>query len=458
MLLESEARHTREAWSHSMNCSKAVHAELQAYRAQVNTHEIQIQTRDTRIGSPKTLVATLVAQTSSLQTQLTTALRRIQTREAREPTHTDDPEDAGSSKMPPKKRTATTTTNTPMTDAQIKALISEGVVDALAEHDADRSRNGDDSHDSGTGVTEGVVGLTKWFKKMESIFHLSNCTVVCQIKFATCTLQGNALTWWNSHVETVGHDVAYAMTWKTLKKMMTDKYCLRGEIKKLEVKLRNLKVKGPEENKPYGGSKPLCPKCNYHYDGQCAPKCANCKRIGHLTQNSQGNFKSNCPKLKNKNQRNHARNGNAVARAYVVGTTGTNPNSNVITGTFLLNNHYALILFDIGADRSFVSTAFSSLIDIIPTTLDYGYDVELADGKIIGVNTLIWGCTLKFLNHPFNIDLMPVKLGSFDIIIGMDWLSKYHAVIVCDEKIVCIPFGDETLIVRGDGSNNEHGS
>ncbi|GJU76765.1 putative reverse transcriptase domain-containing protein [Tanacetum coccineum] len=114
----------------------------------------------------------------------------------------------------------------------------------------------------------------------------------------------------------------------------------------------------------------------------------------------------------------------------------TNSNSNVITDTFLLNNHYASILFDTGADRSFVSTAFSSLIDIIPTTLDHGYDVELADDKTIWVNTLIRGCTLNFLNHPFNIDLMPVDIGSFDVIIGMDWLSKYHALIVCDEKII----------------------
>ncbi|GKE94097.1 putative reverse transcriptase domain-containing protein [Tanacetum coccineum] len=145
-------------------------------------------------------------------------------------------------------------------------------------------------------------------------------------------------------------------------------------------------------------------------------------------------------------------------RAYAVGTTGTNPNSNVVTGTFLLNNHYASILFDTGADRSFVSTTFSSLIDIVLTILDHDYDAELADGKIIKVNTLIWGCTLNFLNHPFNIDLMPVELGSFDVIIGIDWLTKYHAVIVCDEKLVYVPFGNKILIFRGDGSNNGHKS
>ncbi|GKF52537.1 putative reverse transcriptase domain-containing protein, partial [Tanacetum coccineum] len=153
-----------------------------------------------------------------------------------------------------------------------------------------------------------------------------------------------------------------------------------------------------------------------------------------------------------------AGNGNAIARAYAVGSAGTKPNSNVVTGAFLLNNRYASILFDIGADRSFISTAFSSLIDIIPTTLDHGYDVELADGKIIWVNTLIRGCTLNFLNHPFNIDLMPVEMGSFDVIISIDWLSQYHAVIICEDKLVCVPIRNEILTFHGDRSNNVHES
>ncbi|GKF69276.1 reverse transcriptase domain-containing protein [Tanacetum coccineum] len=80
----------------------------------------------------------------------------------------------------------------------------------------------------------------------ESVFHISNCTVACQIKFATCTLLGSALTWWNSHVKIVGHDAAYGMPWKTLMKMMTAKYCPRSEIKKLEIEIWNLKVKGTD--------------------------------------------------------------------------------------------------------------------------------------------------------------------------------------------------------------------
>ncbi|GJX91559.1 putative reverse transcriptase domain-containing protein [Tanacetum coccineum] len=125
----------------------------------------------------------------------------------------------------------------------------------------------------------------------------------------------------------------------------------------------------------------------------------------------------------------------------------------LLTTKGALGSRYAYILFDTGADRSFVSTAFSAQIDITPTTLDHYYNVELANGKIIRINTIIQGCTLNFLNHPFNIHLMPVELGSFDVIIGMDWLAKYQAVIVYAKKIICIPWGNEALIVCGDESD-----
>ncbi|GKD12635.1 putative reverse transcriptase domain-containing protein [Tanacetum coccineum] len=137
----------------------------------------------------------------------------------------------------------------------------------------------------------------------------------------------------------------------------------------------------------------------------------------------------------NNNHGNQVGGGNAPAKVYAVGHAGRNPDSNVVMGMFLLNNRYASILFDTGANRSFVSTAFSSQIDITPTALDHYYDVELANERIIGLNTIHRACTLNLLNHPFNIDLMPVELGSFDAIIGMDWLVKYQEIIVCAEKI-----------------------
>ncbi|GKA72048.1 putative reverse transcriptase domain-containing protein [Tanacetum coccineum] len=440
--------------------------------------------------------------------------------------------------MAPKRATRSntapeTTTTTTVTNAQLQAMIDQGVTAALAARDANRSTNGDDSHVSGTGVrrtervarectypdfmkcqplnfkgTEGVVELIQWFEKMETVFSISNCSVENQIKFSTCTLLAGALTWWNSHVRTVGHDVAYAMTWTDLKKKMTDKYCPRVEIKKLEAELWNLKVKGtdvigynqrfqelallcvrmfPEESdkieryvgglpdmihgsvvaskpktmqeaieiatelmdkkihtfaerqtenkrkqddnhqqpqqqqnkrqntsraytagssekKPYGGSIPLCAKCNYHHDGTCAPKCHKCNRVGHLARDYKSTANANT--ANNQRGTGAAGNGNAPAKVYMVGRAGTNPDSNVVTGTFLLNNCYASVLSDTGADRSFVYTAFSSQIDITPTALDHYYDVELGDERIIGLNTILRGCTLNFLNHPFNIDLM----------------------------------------------------
>nr|GFA64944.1 putative reverse transcriptase domain-containing protein [Tanacetum cinerariifolium] len=130
----------------------------------------------------------------------------------------------------------------------------------------------------------------------------------------------------------------------------------------------------------------------------------------------QGHFKRECPKLKNNN--NHGNQGgrdNAPAKVYAVGRARTDPDSNVVTGRFLLNNRYASVLFDTGADKSFVSTAFSSQINITPSTLDHCYDVKLADGRIIGLNNILRSCMLNLLNHPFNINLMPVELVEFQI-------------------------------------------
>ncbi|GJT43071.1 putative reverse transcriptase domain-containing protein [Tanacetum coccineum] len=198
---------------------------------------------------------------------------------------------------------------------------------------------------------------------------------------------------------------------------------------------------GSNERKGYVGSLPYCNKCKLHHEGSCTVRtpvgnqsgivCYKCGRPGH--------FRKDCPKLRNQNHGNKTGNktgsNEATTKAYAIGG-GANPNSNVVTDTFLLNNCYDSMLFDSDADRSFVSSTFSALLDVAPSTLDTSYAVELADGRISKTNVILRGCTLGLLAHPFNIDLMPVELGSFDVLIGMDWLAQYHAVIVCDEKIV----------------------
>nr|GEU96517.1 retrotransposon protein, putative, Ty3-gypsy subclass [Tanacetum cinerariifolium] len=122
---------------------------------------------------------------------------------------------------------------------------------------------------------------------------------------------------------------------------------------------------------------------------------------------------------------------------------------NVVTGTSLLNNCYAFVLFDSGSDRSFVDTRFSAKLDH-PIKIGASYEVELADGRVASTNTILKGCTLNLVNHFFKIDLMPIELGMFDVIINMDWLVKHDVVIVYGEKVVRIPYGNEMLIVKSD--------
>ncbi|GKD21879.1 putative reverse transcriptase domain-containing protein [Tanacetum coccineum] len=337
--------------------------------------------------------------------------------------------------------------------------------------------------------TEGIVGLTEWIEKMESVFHISGCAIENQVKFATCTLLRAALTWWN------GNDVStYTNHFQELTLLCTkfvanetkkiDKYIsglpenIYGNVKSSKPKtldeaielandlmdqklhtyaerqtdnkrkandsfrnnhghqqqpskrqnVANIYNMGTGEKKSYEGSLAKCTKCHFHHNGLCTQKCHKCNKVGHFARdcrssgntnvaNNQrdnranpkgngcfeceapGHFKRDCPKLKNKN----GGGGNAQ--------------------------------------------------DIAPTPLENSYDVELADGKIVRVDTILRGCTLNFLNHPFNINLIPVELGSFDVIIGMDWLARYHAIIICDQKLVHVPFGNETLVIRGDGSS-----
>ncbi|GJX14447.1 putative reverse transcriptase domain-containing protein [Tanacetum coccineum] len=141
--------------------------------------------------------------------------------------------------------------------------------------------------------------------------------------------------------------------------------------------------------------------------------------------------------------------GEVHARAYAI-KDAEPKGPNVVTGTFVLNNRYAFVLFDSGFDRSIMNTRFSSLLDIKPIKTEDSYKVELANGRIVSANTILKGCTLSLVNHIFEIDLMPIELGTFDVIIGMDWLIKHDAVIVCGEKVVHISYESKILIVEGD--------
>nr|GEV64932.1 putative reverse transcriptase domain-containing protein [Tanacetum cinerariifolium] len=347
----------------------------------------------------------------------------------------------------------------------------------LVEQEANRSRNRDDIHDSGTGRrrTKDTTRECTYsdflkcqplnFKGTEGVVESDE--VEKYVGGLPDMIQGSVMV---SKPKTMQDAIEFA-TELMDKKIHTFAERQAENKKKLNDNTRNIKLTNNlTKGKMWQGLTLLglvrrkignlardCRSPAATAKNQRAPE-ANQRVVTCFECGVQGHYKKDCPKLKNQNRRNQARNGGAQARAYAVGNVGKKPDSNVVTSTFLLNNLYASILFDTGADRSFVSTAFSSLINIVPSALDHDYDVKLADKNIIRVNTIIRGYTLNFLNHPFNINLMLVELGSFNIIIGMGWLSKYHAVIVCDEKIVRVSFGNEILIVHGGRSNNGHKS
>ncbi|KAI3682659.1 hypothetical protein L1987_82785 [Smallanthus sonchifolius] len=158
----------------------------------------------------------------------------------------------------------------------------------------------------------------------------------------------------------------------------------------------------------------------------------------------------------NNNGGNNGNNGGnggngAKGRAFVLGSGEARYDHNVVTGKFLLNNYFASVLFDTGADRSFISKKLSDMIKGTPTLLEAKYVIEIADGQIIEATHILKGCKLDLASHILDIDLMPVTLGSFDVIVGMDWLSKNQAEIICREKIVRVPLSNgETLSIQGE--------
>nr|GEY46251.1 reverse transcriptase domain-containing protein [Tanacetum cinerariifolium] len=221
----------------------------------------------------------------------------------------------------------------------------------------------------------------------------------------------------------------------------------------------------PTENHGYTGNYSLCHRCTLHHTGPCIIRCRVCNKVAHLTKNcknkgpttgsnlqpvsvichaygEKGHYRSQCSRTNN----------NANGRTYPLRDKNAHQDPNVVTGTFLLIHHPARTLFDSGADKSFVSISFTSMLNIPSITLDTTDNIEMAAGNLISTNTIIQGCTLTLLNQTFEIDLMPIKLDSFDVVIGKDWLSKYHAKIICDEKVVHIPIEDETLIIQGNQS------
>ncbi|GKB22043.1 putative reverse transcriptase domain-containing protein, partial [Tanacetum coccineum] len=330
-----------------------------------------------------------------------------------------------------------------MSEARMREVIREQVAASMAEFMANKNR--------GAG---GGAGGARWFEKLESVFRISDCKERDKVKFATATLQGRALTWWNGRIASMGIDAANGTPLTEVRKWMTKEFCPRCVLQRLEQELYNLKLKGtdideytnrfheltllcprivePEQVKveqyirglsknirgDVTSSKPadideairkgdrgelghkttacwsqrranagamtnvapndneVCPKCKNKKHARDCWKCGKCGKLGHKTTacwsldrkdvicfscNEKGHRKRDCPKLKKNGQ-----GGNNSGAAYKLGAMDAQQDPKVVTGTFLLNNLYATALFDSGADKSFVSTNFSTLINIEP--------------------------------------------------------------------------------------------
>nr|GEW13013.1 hypothetical protein [Tanacetum cinerariifolium] len=433
-IVEDEAYAAREAWALSIGLSQAVHSELQ-------THQEQMQQAD---------IAELRETDRRCQAQMAETLRVMG----------DMRREMG------------------VMHAELLALCGQPRRAGQPGGDARVPNRQDTPRDADR--TEGVVGLTRWIEKMESVFQISGCAVENQGEIKKLEIDLWNLKFVADETEKIDKyvnglpDDIYGSVKASKPKMLDETIELDNDlmdqklrtyaerqsnnIRKADESFRNnhghkkqtpkrqnvarVYNMGTGERKSYSGNLPKCTKCHFHHNGPCTQKCHKCNKVGHFAhdyrsfgnenvvnarrnnrENPKGNgcfecgatgyLKRDCPKLKNKD----GEKGNAPGWVYAIGNAekrgnaSRDPALNVVTGN--------------------------------------SYDVELADGKIVWVDTIMHGCTLNFLNHPFNIDLMPVEMGSFEVIIGMDWLRRCHAVIVCDEKLVQIPYGNETLTFRG---------
>ncbi|GKA76856.1 putative reverse transcriptase domain-containing protein [Tanacetum coccineum] len=304
--------------------------------------------------------------------------------------------------------------------------------------------------------TEGVVGLIRFFEKIEIVFHISNYPEKYQVNYATCTLLNSALTWWNSHKRTIETDAAFAMSWRELMKLMAENNDLAAYTQRFqELTMLCTKMVTKEEDqveKFIGGlsdniqGNVIATEPTRLQDAiRMANNLMDQKLKGYAMKNDENKRKFDNSQKDNREQQPPFKRQNVggknVARAY---TAGKNKRR-VYNGPLPLCNkckfhHEGPCTVRYGkCNKCGKQGHYRSGIGEAR-----GKAYVLGGGDANPDSNVVTG----LLGHPFNIDLMPVEFGSFDVIIGMDWLANHHAVIVCDEKIMRIPYGDEVLIVQ----------
>ncbi|GJW97118.1 putative reverse transcriptase domain-containing protein [Tanacetum coccineum] len=321
----------------------------------------------------------------------------------------------------------------------------------------------------------GAIVYTRWIEKMESVQDMSGCRDSQKVKYTAGSFVGMVAA---KEPTTIQRVVQKAGT-------LTNEAVRNGLLKKNPEKRENSGESNRDRNardenkrtrtknafatttnpmrREYNGTIPKCVSCNLHHPSEIPCRaCFNCGRLGHMAKdcrvaprivnpvnarNSTAATRAwgNRPKQVVANNGGHGRgnNGNQTrGRAFMLGAKEARKDPNIMTGTLTLNDHYATTLFDSGADYSFISTTFIPLLGIEPSDLEFSYEIEIASGKLVEIDKVIRGCKLEIEGHMFDISLIPFGSRSFNMIIGMDWLSNHKAKIICHEKVVRIPLPD----------------
>ncbi|GJR13388.1 putative reverse transcriptase domain-containing protein [Tanacetum coccineum] len=348
--------------------------------------------------------------------------------------------------------------------------------------------------------------LTRWIEKMESVHDMSGCSIDQKVKYTAGSFVGKALTChemqkleselWNHAMVGAGH-AAYTDRFHELARLvphlqrsqrlyrgcdfsgaLTDEAVRNGSIKKVE-KRGNMgetskDKNGRDDNKRtrtgnvFATTVNPVGRENMGTWSKGVPRNVNPVNARNLTVRacyecgSTDHVRSACPRLNraqepegnrpnqvaanNRGQGRGNQGNQARGRAFMLGAEEARQDPNIVTGTFTLNNHFATTLFDSGADYSFVSTTFIPLLGLEPSELGFKYKIEIASGQLVEIDKVIKGCKLEIEGHVFDIDLIPFGYGSFDMIIGMDWLSNYKAEIIYHEKVVRIPLSDGKVL------------
>ncbi|GJU41559.1 putative reverse transcriptase domain-containing protein [Tanacetum coccineum] len=311
--------------------------------------------------------------------------------------------------MPPKR---TSTSEAPaMTQAAIRKLVADSVTAALEAQAATMANADNTNRNTGEREapvarkcsykefmscqpinfkgSEGAVGLIRWFERTESVFSRSNCTEDCKVKFATGTLTEEALSWWNSFAQPIGIEEAYKITWVEFKKLLIKKYCPRTEVQKMEDEFYHLTVKGNDLKayvRRFQELATLCPTMVPDYEKMMEVF------IGGLPQSIEGNVTASKPQ------------------------------------TLEEAINIAQRLMD------------QLLVMPMERKGHYANQCRKTNNNAQG---------RAYILRDMNAHQDPERSHGFDVIIGIDWLSKYHARIICDEKVAHIPIKGETLIIRG---------